>query len=168
MHDAHTPTHFLRFNLPLRALLIDDQPWFVASDFCRLIGHRHPERIGRALDDDQRALVRLREGEGESPVEVLSESGAYAVFYRYRHPENRHLRRWLTQEVIPSLRGLAQADDGKPRRVLLAWEGTRVSLLEWQGGLWVPLEQLPRFSAQDASLRQRGSVLARWWPALPG
>ncbi|MFZ5957496.1 hypothetical protein ACOXVJ_08290 [Pseudomonas knackmussii] len=40
MHDAYTPTTFLRFNRPLRAVLIDDQPWFAARDFGRLMGQR--------------------------------------------------------------------------------------------------------------------------------
>jgi prophage antirepressor-like protein len=48
MHDdIYTPTTFFHFDLSLRAVLIDDEPWFVASDFCRLIGHRHPERVVR-------------------------------------------------------------------------------------------------------------------------
>ena len=51
----------------------------------------------------------------------------------------------------------------KPRRVLMAWEGQRVSLLEWQGGLWVPLEELPRFSPLTDGLRRRSTLLGRWW-----
>lgn len=148
MHDAYTPTTFLRFNRPLRAVLIDDQPWFAACDFGRLMGHRHPERIIRQLEDDQRREALLGHAGGAETTTLISESGLYKAFYRYQHPENRHLRRWLTQEVIPTLHDQLATAAWKPRRTLLSWEGARVSLLEWQGGLWVPLDELPRFSRQ--------------------
>jgi len=163
MEDIYTPTHFIRFNRPLRAILIDDEPWFVARDFARLIGRAKVEGLLHLLDDDQRALVTLHQGDSHETVEVISESATFAVYYRYRNPENRHLRRWLSQEVIPTLRDQTATAAWKPRRVLMAWEGRRVSLLEWQSGLWVPLEELPRFSALTDELRQRGTLLGRWW-----
>lgn len=43
MEDVYVPTHFIRFNRPLRAILIDDQPWFVARDFGFMLGRRNPE-----------------------------------------------------------------------------------------------------------------------------
>ena len=96
-------------------------------------------------------------------MEVISESATFALYYRYRLPEHRNLRRWLSQEVIPLLRDQIATAAWKPRRVLMAWEGQRVSLLEWQGGLWAPLEELPRFSPQTDDLRRRGTLLGRWW-----
>ncbi|AOE83969.1 hypothetical protein [Pseudomonas sp. TCU-HL1] len=39
MHDAYTPLVFYRHSLRLRALMVDNQPWFVTHDFARLIGH---------------------------------------------------------------------------------------------------------------------------------
>lgn len=163
MEDIYTPTHFMRFNRPLRAILIDDQPWFVAADFGRLLGRRKPEGILQQLDDDQRARVILSHGDGCESVEVISESATFALYYRYRLPEHRNLRRWLSQEVIPLLRDQIATAAWKPRRVLMAWEGQRVSLLERQGGLWAPLEELPRFSPQTDDLRRRGTLLGRWW-----
>ncbi|MCJ1883483.1 Bro-N domain-containing protein [Pseudomonas sp. LA21] len=163
MEDIYVPTHFIRFNRPLRAILIDDEPWFVARDFGLLMGRTKPEGILHLLDEDQRALVTLRQGDCYETQEVISESATYAAYYRYRHPENRQVRRWLTQEVIPTLRDQTATAAWKPRRVLMAWEGQRVSLLEWQGGLWVPLEELPRFSPLTDGLRRRSTLLGRWW-----
>jgi prophage antirepressor-like protein len=163
MEDVYVPTHFVLFNRPLRAILIDDQPWFVARDFGLLLGRRNPQSMLHTLDDDQRAQVILREGESHTAVEVISESATIALYYHYRNPQNRHLRRWLTHEVIPSLHGQIATASWKPRRVLMAWEGQRVSLLEWQGGLWAPLEDMPRFSVQADDLRRRSTRLGRWW-----
>lgn len=88
-------------------LLIDGQPWFVAREFGLLMGRRNPEGILHLLEDDQRALVTLRHGESCETTEVISESATYAAYYRYRNPENRNLRRWLSQDVIPTLRDQA-------------------------------------------------------------
>lgn len=167
MEDIYTPTHFIRDNRPLRAILIDDQPWFVACDFGRLIGRRKPEGILNLLDDDQRAQVAIRQGSSVETLEVISECATFAAYYRYRNPQNRHLRRWLTLEVIPTLRDQIATAAWKPRRVLMAWEGQRVSLLEWQCGLWAPVEEMPRFSAQADNLRKRGTLLHRWWSRSP-
>ncbi|WP_238474282.1 Bro-N domain-containing protein [Pseudomonas cavernicola] len=97
MHDAYIPPTFLRYNRPLRGLMIDNQPWFAARDFGLLIGHRHPERICRLADDDQLRTVHFAQASGdEEVVEMISESAIYRAFYRFSHPELRGLRRWLT------------------------------------------------------------------------
>lgn len=163
MEDIYTPTHFTRCNRPLRAVLIDDEPWFVAHDFGLLMGRRKPGALLQQLDDDQRARIVLQHAAGYETVDVISESATFAIYYRYRNPENRHLRRWLSREVIPTLRDQIVTAPWKPRRVLMAWERQRVSLLEWQGELWAPLEDMPRFSVQASDLRQRGTLLGRWW-----
>ncbi|SDK89029.1 BRO-N domain-containing protein [Pseudomonas indica] len=161
METAFTPLTFHRFNRPLRAVLIDGQPWFAAKDFGLLMGHRHPERICRYVDDDQLRSVRfaLANG-GEEAVPVISESGAYRALWRFNHPEHRNLRRWLTQEVVPLLRDEQALPAMAPRRTLMTWEARRVSLLEWQGELWVPLKALPELVSEGAVPR-RGR-LGRW------
>ncbi|RJG10999.1 phage antirepressor [Pseudomonas cavernicola] len=165
MHEAFTPLIFHRYNRPLRGLMIDNQPWFAARDFGLLMGHRHPERICRLADDDQIRTVRFAQaGGGEEMVEVISESAAYRALCRFTHPENRNLRRWLTHEVIPTLRDARNPDIQAPRRTLMNWGTQRVSLLEWQGKLWIPLNELPDFSQIDADRQQsaRLGLLQRW------
>ena len=107
----------------------------------------------RPIDGPEALLAHAGGAESET---LISESGLYKAFYRYQHPENRHLRRWLTQEVIPTLRDQVATAAWKPRRAFLSWEGARVSLLEWQGEWWVPLEQLPHFSRQVEEPARRG------------
>lgn len=144
--------------------MIDNQPWFVARDLGLLMGHRHPERICRSMDDYQIDSVRLAQAGGEEAVTVISESGIYRALCRFSHPENRSLRRWLTQEVIPALRDAQSPATGAPRRSQMTWEARRISLLEWQGELWIPLQALPAF-AQDRTIGKgstRASLLMRW------
>ena len=150
MDEALTPLTFLRYNLPLRGVMIDNQPWFDAHDFCRLIGHRHPERINRLMEDDQTRTVRfLHASGGEEEARVINESGVYRALGRYPHPENRSLRRWLNVEVIPALRDVFTSDALQPRRTRMTWDSRQVTLLEWQGELWIPLSSMPRFRADD-------------------
>ena len=162
MHDALTPHTFLRYNRPLRGVMIDNQPWFDAQDFCRLIGHRHPQRISRLMEDDQIRTVRfLHASGGEEDVQVINESGIYRALGRFPHPENRSLRRWLNVEVIPALRDAFSADTQQPRRTQMTWASQRVSMLEWQGKLWVPLDSLPWFGTRPME-EAGGGLLKRW------
>jgi len=147
MHDAYIATTFLRHNRPLRGLLIDDQPWFVAHDLARLLGLHHPQALARRLDAHEARSVLLCAASGaEEWLEVVNEAALYKALIRFGHPENRALGRWLGEQVIPLLRDQGRVDPQRPRRVLMSWRSQRVTLLDWQGELWVPLQQLPTFS----------------------
>ena len=91
--------------------MIDRQPWVCAREFARLLGHRHPERICRLMDADQVRTVHFQLASGQlETVEVLSESGMYRALWRFSHPENRLLRRWLSHVALPALRDLGPSD----------------------------------------------------------
>ncbi|MDT4865275.1 hypothetical protein D3C72_2113300 [compost metagenome] len=60
MQDAHIPLVFFRHNLRLRAVMIDNQPWFVAHDFAQLIGARRPRHMLRALEPHEQRCVTLK------------------------------------------------------------------------------------------------------------
>lgn len=144
MHDTYPALTFLRHNRPLRALMLDNQPWFVAVDFARLLGIQHPQTLHRRVGSDHaRRVVLACSSSFEEPVDVISEAGLYKALVRFGHPENAHLERWLNREVIPTLRDAHAANGNAPRRVLLRWQGMRVVMLNWQGELWVPLEDMP-------------------------
>lgn len=156
MHEAYTPTVFTRHNRPLRGILIDQQPWFAAHDFARLLGIHHPQSLAQRLDDhERRSVVFCYDSGVEEWVEVINESGLYRSLFRFGHPENRLISRWLGQEVIPLLRDLERPDDGCPRRLCMRWERQRVMVLDWQGELWVPLDSLPQFSPLAPGMRWR-------------
>jgi len=144
MHDAFIPLTFYRHNRPLRALMLDNQPWFVAEDFARILGMQHPRQLHHRLCSGHARQVLIACASGlEERVDVISEAGLYKALVRFGHPENPQLERWLNREVIPTLRDANEHDGQVPRRVLLAWQGTRVVMLNWQGELWVPLEDMP-------------------------
>lgn len=165
MDDAFSPLVLMRHHYPLRGVMIDCQPWVCAREFAVLIGHRHPERICRLMDADQVRTVHFQSSSGHlEAVEVISESGVYRVLCRFTHPENRHLRRWLSHVAMPALRDSQDGAGHAPRRTLMAWDKQQVNLLDWQGELWIPLSEMPRFHApvQHGGGKPR-SLLSRWW-----
>ena len=59
MHDAYTPLVFYRHSHRLRTLMVDNQPWFVAHDFARLIGHPDALPLLQALEPHEQQTLRL-------------------------------------------------------------------------------------------------------------
>lgn len=86
----------------LRALTDENgEPWFVAKDVCDILGHSNASMALDRLDDDERAKFNLgRQGEAN----IINEAGLYALMLGSRKPEARTFKRWVTHEVLPSIR----------------------------------------------------------------
>lgn len=95
----------------IRALALNDEPWFVAKDICHALDLSNPSVAVGTLDDDERAKFNLgRQGE----TNIVSEPGFYKLVMRSRKPEAKAFQRWVTHEVLPSIRrdGAYVASDG--------------------------------------------------------
>jgi len=85
----------------VRVLEIGGQPWWVLADVCKALGLSNPSMIADRLDDDERAKLNLgRQGD----TNIITESGLYAVILRSDKPNAKSFRRWITSEVLPSIR----------------------------------------------------------------
>ncbi len=93
---------------PVRAMLRDEDPWFVAADVCRVLELSHAPSAIRDLEDDEKATVRNEHSNPRAGVPhqmtVISESGLYALIFKSRKPEAKRFRKWVTNEVLPTLR----------------------------------------------------------------
>lgn len=89
----------------VRALTIDSAPWFVAKDVCDALGiaTNHLREEGRGLDDDEVMNLPNWEGKGAAPL-IITEAGLYSLVLRSRKPEAKRFKRWVTHEVLPSIR----------------------------------------------------------------
>ena len=89
----------------VRSTVIDGEPWFVAADVCRVLEVGNPTMALRRLDADEKALITI-EGlsRGNDSVNIVSESGLYSLILTSRKPEAKAFKRWITHEVIPSIR----------------------------------------------------------------
>ena len=86
----------------VRAKLIDDAPWFVAADICKALGLSSPTKAILALDDDESTLNTIQGS--HRPTNFVSESGMYALIFRSRKAIAKTFRKWVTSEVLPSIR----------------------------------------------------------------
>ena len=94
---------------PVRVLMIDDEPWFVATDVAAVLGYRDAANMVRMLDEDEAAThnlsIRSENGvEQDREVSIISESGLYAAILKSRRPEAKAFKKWVTAQVLPGIR----------------------------------------------------------------
>lgn len=87
---------------PLRTLTDKaGEPWFVAKDVCAILEISNPSDALKRLDDDERSRFNLgRQGE----TNIVNEAGLYVLVLGSRKPEAHEFQRWVTHEVLPSIR----------------------------------------------------------------
>jgi prophage antirepressor-like protein len=108
MNDLSTFTYGVK---PVRVIDRDGQPWWVLKDVCDVLELSNARAVADRLDDDEVRKFDLRGQAGE--VNIISESGLYSVILRSDKPEARKFRKWVTSEVLPSIRktgGYIRAD----------------------------------------------------------
>lgn len=90
---------------PIRVTDRDGNPWFVAADVCRMLELKgDPGQHTRHLDDDEKGLIIIQTLGGPQKAAIVSESGLYALGFKSRKPEAKRLRKWVTSEILPSIR----------------------------------------------------------------
>ena len=105
----------------LRVITQDGEPWFVAKDVCEALGV-DTSHVRRGLDDDEVATLPNWQGKGAAPL-IVSEAGLYALILKSRKPEAKSFKRWVTHEVLPSIRetgGYVFSDGTEDEDVLVA------------------------------------------------
>lgn len=86
---------------PVRTVVQEGEPWFVLKDVCEVLGISNPTVAADRLDADERAKLDLgRQGNGW----IINESGLYNVILRSDKPQAKPFRKWVTAEVLPSIR----------------------------------------------------------------
>lgn len=88
----------------VRSILIDGEPWFVAADVCKALEIEKTNRALSRLDDDEKGAHSVSTPGGRQRMSIISESGLYSLILGSRKPEARAFKRWITHEVIPSIR----------------------------------------------------------------
>ena len=88
----------------VRTVVKDNEPWFVAADVCRAL---ELDRIWNALqrlDEDEKGTTSISTLGGEQEVSIINEPGLYSLVLGSRKPEARAFKRWITHEVVPTIR----------------------------------------------------------------
>lgn len=98
------------------------EPWFVASDVCNALGVADPAQSCRSFDNDEKGLFTIQTLGGRQKVIHVSEPGFYKLVLKSRKPEAKAFQRWVTHEVLPSIRKkggyIAAAADETPEQIM--------------------------------------------------
>ena len=93
----------------IRTTVIDGEPWFVAKDVCDVLELSNSRKAVKSLDDDEKMTVTNSYGHsgqrgGSQFMTFVNEPGMYKLIFRSKKPEAKQFTRWVTHEVLPSIR----------------------------------------------------------------
>ncbi len=89
----------------LRTVDINNQPWFVLKDVCEVLALSNHRMVKERLSNDVSSTYPIVDSLGRTQqVTVINEDGLYDVILESRKPEAREFRKWITKDVLPSIR----------------------------------------------------------------
>lgn len=88
----------------VRTVQQNGEPWFVLKDVCDILGLTDTSKISTRLDPDELTRIRFVSGGQNREMLCINESGLYNVILRSDKPEAKPFRKWVTSEVLPSIR----------------------------------------------------------------
>ena len=92
-------------NLPVRTVLIDDEPWFVGKDVAVAIGYKNfRDALKSHVKDKYKRESRITTPSGMQNVTVISEPGLYQLAGESKLPSAEPFQDWVYEEVLPTIR----------------------------------------------------------------
>lgn len=88
----------------LNIVEINGNAWFIAAEVCNLLDISNPTQALTSLDEDEKLPYVLHRAGQKRQVNLISESGLYSIIFKSKKPSAKRFQRWITQEVIPSIR----------------------------------------------------------------
>ena len=88
----------------VRTIEMNGEPWFVLKDVCKVLRLTDTGRTAERLDSDELTRTTLVSGGQKREMICISESGLYNVILRSDKPEAKPFRKWVTSEVLPTIR----------------------------------------------------------------
>lgn len=99
------PVLFEFETLPVRVLTREDgELWFIARDVATALEYRDAGNMARNLDEDEKGTHIVSTLGGEQGVLIINEAGLYSAILRSRKPAAKRFKRWVTHEVLPTIR----------------------------------------------------------------
>lgn len=90
----------------VRAVTINDEPFFVGKDVAKILGYQNGNRdVNRHVDEEDRMGYRIgTPSRGEQTMTVINESGLYSLILGSTLPTAKKFKHWVTSEVLPTIR----------------------------------------------------------------
>lgn len=89
----------------VRTLAIDSEPWAAAIDVAKALGYKEPQKAIRThVDPEDKGVSKMDTPGGNQDVVIINESGLYSLILSSKLPKAKAFKRWVTSEVLPTLR----------------------------------------------------------------
>lgn len=89
----------------IRGLKIEGEPWFVGKDIAEALGYKNPQKAIRDhVDAEDKGVNELLTPGGKQNIAIINESGLYSLMLKSKLPGAKKFKRWVTSEVLPSIR----------------------------------------------------------------
>ena len=89
----------------IRVIDISGEPWFVAKDICEILEIQNSrDTLAKVIDDEEKGVAKIYTPGGEQEMTIINESGLYTLILRSNKPEAKKFRKWVTAEVLPTIR----------------------------------------------------------------
>lgn len=89
----------------IRTVEINGEPWLVGKDVAEVLGYSNPrDALLNHVDNEDKAAVAIHDGRQNRNMTIINESGLYALVLSSKLPGAKKFRRWVTSEVLPSIR----------------------------------------------------------------
>lgn len=144
----------------VRVLLQGDEPWFVAKDVADTLGYQNGSRdVNRHTDEEDRTKTMVFDGNQNKETILINESGLYSLVLSSKLPNAKQFRRWVTSEVLPSLRKYGTYSTDIPRTLPDALKAYANEIEEHNKTKALLEEQKPKVLFADAVNASHTSIL---------
>lgn len=90
---------------PIRTMQQNGEIWWVLADVCKVLGIKNSRKAATQLDEDEKNTVTFSDGIPGNPNKtIINEPGLYSLILRSNKPEAKAFKRWVTHEVLPTIR----------------------------------------------------------------
>lgn len=150
----------------VRSIEQNGEVWFVAADVCRALGLTNPTMSMQQLEEDERAKLNLgRQGK----TNVVNEYGLYNLVLASRKPEAKAFKRWITHEVIPSIRKTGKYIAPKQQTAIQQQrvEAMLLNAKSRQSKLWLTIAEKTDIPEYKHICQQKAAEVLSGVPLLP-
>lgn len=97
------------FNNPefgeIRTVDVDGEPWFVGKDVAKALGYSNTkDALAKRVDNEDKRGSQIATPSGPQEMIIINESGLYSLIFSSKLPKAKEFKRWVTSEVLPSIR----------------------------------------------------------------
>lgn len=118
----------------VRTVVIDGEPWFVGKDVAQCLGYTNPSKaLADHVDDDDKLNNKTLSSLGQRGGWLINESGMYALIFGSKLEKAREFKRWVTSEVLPTLRKTGRyevAEDQSVNQLLAEFGDFKVTYVQ--------------------------------------